>query len=840
MRSEGSRITAGVLGLFVLAVAVFFSDVILGDRVLLTADPAAYQPWRTHSAAGSAPSRSYRTDSILTYLPRQTELARSVAAGRLPLWNPYILGGAPFFADPQSRVLYPVTLALTPVEADKAMGYDVALHVLLALTGMYLFLRRISCGAPDAILGAFAYGFSSFFFTRMGHPTFIASAAWIPFLFYGFERARSGGRGGAVLVAALFALGYLSGFPQVFLFGVLAVVVYGLYLSLDCGRPPEGEGPPAGSPGRRARLAGTARVLGVAGGLAILVVGVHLVPFVEYLRNSVGLGISLDAMKQACLWKPVMLLRTVLPNFFGNPVEGTNWVPLVERGVHPYNVGFMVYCGVGTLVLAAGGLAFAPASARLRALLLILAGAVAVGTSGLALGLASRALPLLRYSQIDRISVVACFALAALGAKSLALFRSCEDGRLRRRFVIAVGIAAAAVIVGSVALLARTDRVVTGLAGGSPAASAVQRLPAEGAATLRQWAGAGPGTAPGSVPGPWLEYERDQVAVGLAFALASLALVVWIGALGRRKLRRLAVGMLVGSVLLDLGLVARSYYVSQARPAIYETAGIKALRGMAGDRGPWRVAGEGPSSAILPPNTNLIFGLQSLAGRSTIMPRAHAYLLGAGLEMGALEAGEEVPTVRAGSALAAFMGTKYVLAAARRPDTDRLKLVYDGDLVIYEDAAAVAKAIVVDRSVGQGSYGRSGGWGADGSEGRAGAGLLRLARIVPAISAAICGRAEIVDYRPEEVAIEVTADRDCYLLVQDSYYPGWKVSVDGLARPVLMTDLGTRAVEVPAGRHSVVMKFAPTSLKFGLVASSVGIILGVIYATRRKKPAVVR
>ncbi|MFZ1946685.1 MAG: hypothetical protein WAW06_04005, partial [bacterium] len=445
-----------------------------------------------------------------------------------------------------------------------------------------------------------------------------------------------------------------------------------------------------------------------------------------------------------------------------------------------------------------------------------------------------RALPLLRYSQIDRISVVACFALAALGAKSLALFRSCEDGRLRRRFLVGAAIAAALVVAGSFVLLARTDEVVTGLAGGS-LGSAVQRLPAQGTAMLRQWAGAEPGaaTGPGSVPGAWLEYQRDQVALGLAFALASIALVVWIGALGQRKLRRLAVGMLVGSVLLDLGLAARSYYVSQAGPALYETAGIRALRGMAGDRGQWRVASEGRSSAILPPNTNLIFGLQSLAGRSTIMPRANGYLLGAGLEMGALEAGEEVPTVRAGSDLAAFMGARYVLAAARRPDTDRLRLVYDGDLVIYEDTAALGRAVVVDRSVGRSSGGGAG----PGRDGRAGAGVLRLARIVPEVSTVVCGRAEVVGYRPEEIAIEVTADRDCYLLVQDSHYPGWKVRVDGLDGQVLMTDLGTRAVEVPAGRHIVVMRFAPASLTFGLVASAVGIVLGVIYATRRKKPA---
>jgi hypothetical protein len=826
MTLGGKRTTVGVVGLFVLAVVVFFSDVILGDRVLLTADPAAYQPWRAYSAPGTAPGKTYRTDSIFTYLPRQTELARSVAAGRLPLWNPYVLAGVPFFADPQSRALYPLSLALSPVSPEKAMGYDVAFHVLLAMVGMYLFLKTISCGVPESVLGAFAYGFSSFFFTRMGHPTFVASAAWIPLVFCCFELARSGGRRGTVLLAAALALGYLAGFPQVLVLGVLAVALYGLHLSLDCGRSG------AGGRGWLARLGATARILGVAGGIAVLAVGVHLVPFWEYLRNSFGLGMPLDAMTEACLWKPVMLVRTVFPNFFGNPVEGTNWVTLVEHAVHPYNVGFLVYCGVGTLVLAAGGLALAPASARLRALFVVLAAATAIGTSGLALGLAYRAIPLLRYSQIDRISVVACFAMAALAAKSLALFRSSEERGLRRRFLVAVAIAAGLVVVGSLVLLARTDRILTGLAGGDLAVAA-QRLPALGTATLRQWAGGDPGA--------WLGYEKDQVALGLAFALACLALVAWIAALGRgrRWVGRLAVGMLVGCVVLDVGLAARSYYVSQARPALYETAGLKALRAMVGDRGEWRVVGEGPLSPALPPNTNMIFGIESLAGRSTIIPRSHAYLLGVGHRMGALEAGDQVPTVRAGSDLAAFMGARYVLATSRHADTDRLKLVYDGDLLIYEDAAALSRAIVVDRSAGIAGDepgGEGPGRDAAGREVRAGPGILGIAQAVPAISRAICGRADITGWRPERVTIDVTAERDCYLLFQDSYYPGWRASVDGFSRPVLMTDLGTRAIEVPAGRHRVAMTFAPRSLTAGLVLSSIGIIVGVIYATRRKKP----
>ena len=189
-----------VAGVFALVVVGFFFDVILGDKVLLTARPSLFDPWRAYAAEEHLHGKTYRTDSVLTYLPRRVELSRSIAAGRLPLWNPYILTGVPFFADPQSRVLYPLALALVPFDAEKAMGYDIALHWLLALIGMYLFLRAIAASTGGALLGASAYAFSSFFATRMGHPTFVATAAWIPFLFFAFELARRSEARGTLLL----------------------------------------------------------------------------------------------------------------------------------------------------------------------------------------------------------------------------------------------------------------------------------------------------------------------------------------------------------------------------------------------------------------------------------------------------------------------------------------------------------------------------------------------------------------------------------------------------------------------------------------------------------------
>ncbi len=70
------------------------------------------------------------------------------------------------------------------------MGLDVALHFLIAMIGMYLFLRSIGVSTMGSLLGALTYPLSSFFYVRLGHPTFVATAAWIPWFFYAFEVAR--------------------------------------------------------------------------------------------------------------------------------------------------------------------------------------------------------------------------------------------------------------------------------------------------------------------------------------------------------------------------------------------------------------------------------------------------------------------------------------------------------------------------------------------------------------------------------------------------------------------------------------------------------------------------
>ena len=77
------------------------------------------------------------------------------------------------------------------------------------------------------------------------------------------------------------------------------------------------------------------------------------------------------------------------------------------------------------------------------------------------------------------------------------------------------------------------------------------------------------------------------------------------------------------------------------------------------------------------------------------------------------------------------------------------------------------------------------------------------------------GSAEIVSYQPDEVVIRAKGDRNSMLFLADSYYPGWRATVDGREEEIFRADSLFRAVRVPAGEHAVRFSFEPASFYLG-------------------------
>lgn len=71
-----------------------------------------------------------------------------------------------------------------------------------------------------------------------------------------------------------------------------------------------------------------------------------------------------------------------------------------------------------------------------------------------------------------------------------------------------------------------------------------------------------------------------------------------------------------------------------------------------------------------------------------------------------------------------------------------------------------------------------------------------------------------------------------YLVLLDSFYPGWRAYVDGREVEILQANYAFRAVEVQAGKHEVEFRYRPWTFYFGLVVSCLALILGLVALTR--------
>jgi len=81
------------------------------------------------------------------------------------------------------------------------------------------------------------------------------------------------------------------------------------------------------------------------------------------------------------------------------------------------------------------------------------------------------------------------------------------------------------------------------------------------------------------------------------------------------------------------------------------------------------------------------------------------------------------------------------------------------------------------------------------------------------------GVAQIARYENETVLIKASLSTPGILVLTDSYYPGWKVFVDGKEKKILQANHFFRGVELAAGDHVVEFEYEPLSFRIGSTIS---------------------
>ena len=90
------------------------------------------------------------------------------------------------------------------------------------------------------------------------------------------------------------------------------------------------------------------------------------------------------------------------------------------------------------------------------------------------------------------------------------------------------------------------------------------------------------------------------------------------------------------------------------------------------------------------------------------------------------------------------------------------------------------------------------------------------------------GEARIIADRENALEIAVDSAVPGYLVLADTYYPGWKATVNGVLAPILRANYAFRAIPVPAGEHTVQFTFEPTHWRAGLLISGISLIITII------------
>ena len=118
-----------------------------------------------------------------------------------------------------------------------------------------------------------------------------------------------------------------------------------------------------------------------------------------------------------------------------------------------------------------------------------------------------------------------------------------------------------------------------------------------------------------------------------------------------------------------------------------------------------------------------------------------------------------------------------------------------------------------------------------------------LDRPITPIDSASTAEVTLQQYTPREITWQVQTDAPRLLVVSEVYYPaGWTATIDGAPAPIHRVNYLLRAVHVPAGEHTITMRFDPPVHTTGVWVSGVStafvyggvlVLLGLPYARRR-------
>ncbi|MFL7791148.1 MAG: YfhO family protein [Anaerolineae bacterium] len=758
---------------------------------------------------------------LLQFIPWQRLAAEMWRSGHLPLWNPLVGCGAPLAANYQTAAFYPLNVLYLLLPAEVALTWTTVLHLALTGWGMYRWGRAVGLDCFAALVGALALEGSGFLVARAAlFPSMALTFPWVGvWLWCGEVLVQRGRLGDVLWLGLVLGLGLLAGHAQTAFYSGVLLLAYLVFRTVQTAtgemRNARSKRQDAGDHASRVThhalcfVLHTFRLLAPAAlslALGVGLAAVQLLPTAELmLQSQRATGVDYDFAMTNSMW-PWRLITFFAPDFFGNPGRGNYW----ENALTYWEDAG--YVGVLPLLLAVGAiLALLRRGSDVQwrgatVFWLLLTG----GSLLLALGQNTPVFPFL-FRHVPTFDVfqaparwlaVTMVALAGLAAIGAQCWPAGHLGKRRGALSVVIGLAL--------------------LIGGLVASYVVPGIPPT----------FGPATAllGGllAVAGSLLLLRRDVAwwrIVTIAFVLLDLLFFGW--PLVPTVDRSLYRGSTQVAIFLKETGAARVYWPTDPthRNREYDAENrVKFNYLRFSDFGSHDVGDWWGMREALIPNIGMLDGVASANNFDPLLVGRYADLL----------------SIAKSSQVLRAMGVTHVMSDEPWLDAEPVYTTESATLHRLPETLGRAWIVPNDRKVLSSEI----------------PALLSDPDFDPAFEVlleqeSLSGRhlptrpfapSQILSLHdgPNRITIHAALDEPAYLVLADTWYPGWLATVDGESVEILRANYGFRAVWLGAGEHTVEMIYRPTSVLVGgtlSITALVVIVVGLLLARRREMAA---
>jgi len=255
------------------------------------------------------------TDLYLQFVSWRDFGFRELAKGNLPLWNPHIYGGAPYFGGMQAALLYPVNWLFLVLPAALAFNWTIAIGVWLLGCFMWLWAWRRGLRPLPAFVAAALLMFSGphFLHIHAGHITNLPAMTWVPLIYLAVDEWLDTQKVKWLLLGMVaVAMQIFAGHPQYVFYAALTVGMYTL-LRLDW----------AGFDWRRVVVQGAGLAAIYAGGAALA--AVQLLTGIQAAKETIRDAPLPWEFASMFGFPPENLVTLLAPGFFGDMQQVPYW-----------------------------------------------------------------------------------------------------------------------------------------------------------------------------------------------------------------------------------------------------------------------------------------------------------------------------------------------------------------------------------------------------------------------------------------------------------------------------------------------------------------------------------